>query len=417
MPLPAWVGIHCIHWFQLIRGLRMDFSIPKGLEKTVSEVEHFVDEELIPLEPDFLVDGLSSVDEQFVSKRKKARDEGLWLPHLDEKWGGMGLSLLGLGLVAEQLGRCPFGHYIMNCQPPDAGNMELLIAHGSDEQQKMYLEPLLEGKIRSCFSMTEPGRAGSNPTWLETTAVRDGDEYVINGRKWFTSSASGSEFAIVMAVTNPEADSPYERASQIIVPTDHPGFQIVRNISVMGDRGSDYMSHAEVEYDDCRVPVSNLIGAEGKGFVLAQQRLGPGRIHHCMRWIGICERAFELMCQRANERQIKPGTRLGEAQMIQEKIADSRAEIDAARLMTLKAAWRIDREGFRAARADISAIKYFVAGVLQDVLDRAIQVHGALGMTDDTPLAWWYRHERAARIYDGPDEVHKRVVARSELES
>jgi len=289
--------------------------------------------------------------------------------------------------------------------------MEVLLTHGNAEQKQRWLEPLARGEIRSCFSMTEPELPGSNPTLMATTARRDGDHFVINGHKWFTSSADGARFAIVMAVTNPDAE-PHLRASQIIVPLDTPGFELVRNISVMGDVGEDYASHAEVRYHDVRVPCANLLGHEGAGFLIAQERLGPGRIHHCMRWIGICERAFELMCARAAERQVQPGKALGTKQIVQAWIAESRAEIDAARLMVLRAAWTIDNQGLYEAREQISLIKFYVAGVLDRVLDHAIQVHGALGMTDDTPLAGWYRHERAARIYDGPDEVHKMVVAK-----
>jgi alkylation response protein AidB-like acyl-CoA dehydrogenase len=262
--------------------------------------------------------------------------------------------------------------------------------------------------------MTEPERPGSNPTWLGTTAVRDGDDYVIDGHKWFTSSADGARFAIVMAVTNPEAP-PHLRASQIIVPTDTPGFRLVRNIPVMGHAGDDYASHAEITYTKVRVPIQNRLGEEGAGFLIAQERLGPGRIHHCMRWIGICERAFALLCRRARERQIAPGTPLGDKQLVRAWVAESRAEIDAARLMVLHAAWKIDAVGQSAARQEISLIKFYVAGVMDRVLDRAIQAHGALGVTDDTPLAYFYRHERAARIYDGPDEVHKMAVAKQLL--
>lgn len=259
--------------------------------------------------------------------------------------------------------------------------------------------------------MTEPDRAGSNPVWLDTRAERDGDDYVITGRKWFASSADGSAFAIVMAITNPDAPA-HARASQIIVPTSAAGFRIVRNIRVMGEAGDGYASHAEIQFDGCRVPRSNRLGEEGSGFALAQERLGPGRIHHCMRWMGICERAFEMMCARAATRALAPGVVLGQKQAVQHAIADSRAEIDAARLLILEAARVIDREGAPAAREQISIIKYFAAGVLQRVLDRSLQVHGALGMTDDTPLAYWFRTERAARIYDGADEVHKSFVAR-----
>lgn len=316
------------------------------------------------------------------------------------------------GLLSEALGRTPLGHYVFWCQAPDAGNVEILHMHGTDEQKGKYLNPLVAGKIRSCFSMTEVDMPGSNPVLLETTAVKDGDDYIINGHKWFSSSADGSQFAIVMAVTNPDA-SKYMQAGMIIVPTDTPGFNLVRNIPIMGHAGDDYFSHGEILYQSCRVPQSNLLGPEGQGFTLAQERLGPGRIHHCMRWLGIYQRSFELMCRRANYRKItRDGKTLASRQIIQAWIAESAAEIQAARLMTLHAAWRIDNDGAKAARDDISMIKYVVANTMQRVVDRALQVHGGLGMTDDTILAFFFRHERAARIYDGADEVHKISVAR-----
>ena len=336
---------------------------------------------------------------------------GLFPPHLPEAWGGGRLSLLELAHVGEELGRSPLGHYVFNCQAPDAGNMELLLQHGTPGQQERWLRPLARGEVRSCFGMTEPNFAGSNPVWLGTTARREGDDYVLDGRKWFTSSAEGAAFCVVMAVTDPAA-APHARASMIVVPTDADGFAIVRNLPVMGEAGEGWMSHAEVRLDGVRVPVANRIGGEGDGFTLAQERLGPGRIHHCMRWIGICERAFDLMCRRAAGRELSPGDPLGTRQIVHAWIAESRAAIDAARLMVLHAAWRIDREGARAARDEVSVIKFQVAGVLQDVLDRAIQVHGGYGLLDELPLAFWWRHERAARIYDGPDEVHKTSVAR-----
>jgi len=253
---------------------------------------------------------------------------------------------------------------------------------------------------------------GSNPVMMDTTAVKEGGDYVINGQKWYSTAADGAAFAIVMAVTNP-GEAPHLRASMIIVPTDTPGFNLVRNISVMGHTGSDYFSHAEILYQSCRVPQANLLGPEGWGFVIAQERLGPGRIHHCMRWIGICQRALELMCRRAARRVISmDGKTLATRQIIQAWIAESAAEIQAARLMTLHAAWKIETLGVKAARDDISLIKFYVADVLQKVIDRALQVHGGLGMTDDTILAFFYRHERAARIYDGADEVHKMSVAK-----
>jgi alkylation response protein AidB-like acyl-CoA dehydrogenase len=289
--------------------------------------------------------------------------------------------------------------------------MEVLLAFGSGAQRQEWLNPLLQGKIRSCFSMTEKDRPGSNPVWMETSATQDGDDYIINGQKWFTSSADGAAFAIVMAITNPDAE-PHRRASQIIVPTETPGFHRVRNISCMGHEGSDWASHSEIRYENCRVPVSNRIGDEGEGFAIAQARLGPGRIHHCMRWIGIAERSFEIMCRRAVERELAPGETLGTKQSIQNWIAESRAEIDASRLLVLHAGWRIDAEGAKAARIDISVIKFTVAGMMLKVVDRAIQTLGALGISDDTILSYFYRNERASRIYDGADEVHKSVVAR-----
>jgi alkylation response protein AidB-like acyl-CoA dehydrogenase len=381
----------------------------------LDRIKEFVRTHVYPLEPDFLRRPFRELIPALNAGRDEVKRMGLWAPHLPKEHGGLGLALSEFALVSEELGRTPIGHYLFNCQAPDIGNMEILLTHGTPEQKQTYFEPLARGDVRSCFSMTEPEHPGSNPTWMSTTAVKDGDDYVINGHKWFTSSAEGASFAIVMAITNSEAPNPYKRASQIIVPIPTPGFQLIRNISVMGDEGSDYASHAEVRYENCRVPQSNLLGEDGEGFTIAQERLGPGRIHHCMRWVGICERAFDLMCSYASRRELSPGVLLGSRQNVQEWIAESRAEINAARLLVLQTARAIDRQGAAAVRKDISLIKFFVAGILQKVLDRAIQVHGALGLTDATLLSYWYRHERAARIYDGPDEVHKTVVARSEL--
>jgi alkylation response protein AidB-like acyl-CoA dehydrogenase len=371
--------------------------------------------EILPLEEAFRSQPFRSLLPPLGEARAKAKRLGLWAPHLPKEWGGLGLPLLAFARISEELGRSPLGHYALNCQAPDIGNMELLLAHGSDEQRERFLRPLAAGDVRSCFAMTEPENAGSNPLAIATSARRDGDDYVLDGHKWFASSADGASFAIVMAVTNPEEHEAHQRASLTVVPTDTPGFRRVRNISVMGGAGEDYFSHAELRFEGCRVPVANRIGAEGEAFRLAQQRLGPGRIHHCMRWVGICERAFEMTCERLARRELRPGEPLAGRQSQQHALADSRAEIDAARLLVLDTAAKIDRDGARAARVEISTIKFFVAGVLQRVLDRAIQAHGALGMTDDTLLAFWYRHERAARIYDGPDEVHKVVVAKRVL--
>ncbi len=390
----------------------MDFTLPDRIRGLAAAVRDFVDQQVLPVERLVLERGFGTAAAELEDLRNCAREMALFSPHMPKEWGGGGLTLTELAPLSEEMGRSLIGHYVFNCQAPDAGNMELLLHFGSPEQRERWLRPLVGGAVRSCFGMTEPEFAGSNPVQLGTSARREGDEYVIDGHKWFTSSAEGAAFCVVMAVTNPDAPKPHARASQIIVPADAPGFEIVRNIPVGGERGEGWLSHAEVRLTGVRVPVANRIGDEGAGFALAQERLGPGRIHHCMRWMGICERAFELMCERAATRELSPGQPLGSRQIVQEWIADSRAEIDAARLLVLRAAWRIDREGAQAARDDISLIKFHTAGVLQRVLDRAIQTHGALGITDDTPLAFWWRHERGARIYDGADEVHKTSVAK-----
>ncbi len=393
----------------------MDFNVPTHIQELVQRVRAFVYDELIPLESTLLHDGFAAVLPALREKREQVRQLGLWAPALPADWGGMGLSLTEFAHISEILAHSPVGHYVFNVQAPDIGNMEILMMFGTPAQKETYLRPVAEGRIRSCFSMTEPGRAGSNPTWLETTAVRDGDTYVINGHKWFTTAAHNAAFAIVMAVTNPDAPSRHQRASMLIVPTDAPGFVEVRRIPIMGDVGTDHHSHSEILYENVRVPVDHLLGPEGAGFAIAQERLGPGRIHHCMRWIGISERALDLMCRRAVEREVAPGRSLADQQTIQFWIAESRAAINAARLMVLETAHKIDAGGAHHARVEISTIKFYVADIMLKVLDRAIQVHGALGTTEDIPLSFWYRHERGARIYDGPDEVHKMVVSREVL--
>ena len=382
------------------------------LSDLLPRVRQVVDAEVIPLEKLLISRPWAEVEPIFNQKRDVVREAGLWGLALPVAYGGQGLTLAEFGRVSEVLGRTPGGHYVFGCQAPDMGNMELLVHAGTEDQRARFLLPLARGEVRSCFAMTEPEHAGSNPTWMSTTALRDGDQYVINGHKWFTTAAEGAAFAVVMAVTNPDAESRHARASQIIVPLDTPGFHIERNISVMGEAHGGWNSHAEVWFEDVRVPQENLIGEEGKGFALAQLRLGPGRIHHCMRWIGICERAFDIMCSRAARREVAPGRLLGGQGMVQAWIAESRAEISAARLMVLDTAQKIDSEGIYAARDEISLIKFFAAEVMMRVLDKALQTLGGLGMSDDTPIAFWYRHERASRIYDGPDEVHKMSVAR-----
>jgi acyl-CoA dehydrogenase len=389
----------------------MDFAISDKMQTILELIDEFVDKELIPLEQQFLSRPWAELVPVLEQKREMVKQMELWAPLHPKEWGGMGLDLVEYGLVCEALARTFTGVYAFGCQAPDAGNIEILMKYGTPEQEEKFLKPLVAGKIRSCFSMTEVDQPGSNPVMMDTTAVLDGDEYVINGHKWYTSSADGSEFAIVMAVTDPEA-STYMQASMIIVPTDTPGFNLVRNIPVMGHAGDGWHSHAEILYQNCRVPKEYLLGPQGHGFVIAQERLGPGRIHHCMRWVGICNRCMELICERALTRPISPTKKLADKQIIQTWIAECAAEIRAARLMILNCAWTIENFGAKEARQDISLIKFHAAGVMQRVVDKALQVYGGLGMTDDTPIAAFFRGERAARIYDGVDEVHKISVAK-----
>jgi alkylation response protein AidB-like acyl-CoA dehydrogenase len=388
----------------------IDFSISPELEIARQRAAAFMAEFVYPNESKLVEDeGLPADLEIDLQHRVQAL--GLWAPNLPREWGGMGIGYIGQALINEIVGRSVIAPRLFGNAAPDAGNAELLLIAATLEQKENYLRPLAAGEVRSCFAMTEPEVAGSDPTGLRTTAVRDGNDLVINGHKWFISGAIGSAFAIVMAVTDATADS-HARASMILVPTDTPGFNIVRAVPVMGSGGVG--GHCEIRFENCRVPVTNLLGGFGQGFKLAQARLGPGRIQHCMRWIGAAQRSFEMMCAYALKRQ-SFGEPLAKKQTVQNWIADSAAEIDAARLMTLNAAWKLDRGD--DARIEISLIKFFGARVLHDVVDRAIQVHGALGYSKDTPLEMFYRDARAARIYDGPDEVHRQVVAQRILKT
>tara|TARA_B100001250_G_scaffold410580_1_gene437307 strand:- start:2242 stop:3420 length:1179 start_codon:yes stop_codon:yes gene_type:complete len=382
------------------------------MNNLLKKYSKFVENELIPLESLLLNHQYEELYLSLDNLRDKVKKLGLWAPYLPKKYGGQDMTFMDFVSVSEILGRSFLGHYTFNCQAPDIGNIELLSHFGNEGQKEKYLVPLMEGKIRSCVGMVEPDRPGSNPAWIDTQAVREGDYYVINGRKWFTSSADGASFCVLMVVTNPDAESRYKRASMIIVPLKTKGVEIIRNISIMGESGEGFFSHSEINYKNVKIPLENIIQNEGDGFRLAQERLGPGRIHHCMRWIGICERAFDLMCKRSIYRKIKPTTSLSDMPIVQSWIAESRAEIDSARLLVLECARKIDRDGASNSRAQISMIKFHTAKVLDNVLDRAIQTYGAMGVTDDTPLAMYYRHERGARIYDGPDEVHKLAAAR-----
>jgi acyl-CoA dehydrogenase len=379
---------------------------PVGMEELRARYRSFLDEHIVPAEPAFALEDLDS-ERLLSSLCARAREEGLWAPHLPPEAGGTGQGFLAYAYLNEEIGRCIWAQYVFGCQAPDAGNGEILHLFGTDEQKRRWLDPLVAGEVRSFFSMTEPDVPGSDPTTLRTRAVRDGDEWVIDGRKWFSSGAEGAAFAIVMAVTDPDAE-PHRRATQIIVPADSPGIQITP-VPIFGHRGHGWSTHCEVTYLGVRVPVENALGEPGDGFRIAQKRLGPGRIHHVMRWLGQMQRAFELLCTRALEREAF-GSRLADKQTIQNWIADSAADIHACRLMTLDAAHKID--GGNEARVEISLIKFVAARVLNEVIDRAIQVHGGLGLTDRTPLAAMATQARAARIYDGPDEVHRMVVSR-----
>jgi acyl-CoA dehydrogenase len=394
----------------------MDFTPSPKVQELKQRIADFMQRHVEPIEAEMahqveLIRPGVPYPPLLVPVRAKAKAEGLWNLFMPDEEYGAGLKNWEYGILCEQMGRSLVAPAVFNCAAPDTGNMEILAEFGSEAQKKRWLAPLLAGEIRSCFSMTEPEVAGSDPTLIQTRAVRRGDEWVINGHKWFTSGAIGAGFAIVMAVTDPDA-APHLRASMIIAPIDAPGLNIVRPVSVMGHTGGG--GHCEIRYEDCRVPADNVLGPVGGGFMIAQARLGPGRIHHCMRAIGGAERALEMMCQRAN-RRVAFGEPLAKKQFVQDMIAISRMEIDQARLLTLYAAWKMDAVGKKEARQEISMIKVVAANVFMQVLDRAIQVHGALGVSDDTPLARMWRDGRMLRLADGPDEVHKQVIARREL--
>lgn len=396
----------------------MDFEPGPETEQYLERVRAFMEARIYPREAELH----AALDEEvgpgvpypaeLVEIREDARSEGLWNLFLPDDEYGCGLSNWQYAFLCEEMGRSPIlAPMAFNCAAPDTGNTEILAEYGTESQRELWLAPLLEGSIRSCFSMTEPETSGSDPTGLEARAELIDGEWVINGRKWYTSGANGASVAIAMVNTEPD-QGPYQRASMILVPTDAPGFEMIRPLSVMGHTAGP--GHWEVGYEDCRVPEENLLGTRGAGFLIAQDRLGPGRIHHCMRAVGTAERALEMMCVRAAEREAFGGP-LADKQFIQDFIALSRIEIDQARLLTLKAAWMMDTVGKRAARQEISMIKVVAANMVMDVLDRAMQVHGGLGMTDDTPLAMMWRFSRMLRLADGADEVHKMVIARREV--
>jgi acyl-CoA dehydrogenase len=398
----------------------VDFAFtPRALELQ-QRVREFLDRHIVPRHAEYLARvHAGEFPPAFVDELKaRAREEGLWnlfLPALREGEPGTRLTNLEYAPLAEIMGRIPWASEVFNCSAPDTGNMELLHLFASREQHERWLAPLLEGRIRSCFAMTEPDVASSDATNIATRIERRGDHYVINGRKWFTSNAAHPrcELAIVMGVTAPDGE-PHARHSMVLVPLATPGVTVVRNISVMHHLSPE--GHCEVVFSDVKVPVTNRLGEENAGFAMAQARLGPGRIHHCMRSIGQCELALELMRERALDRKAF-GKPLAEQGTIGEWIALSRCEIEQARLLVLKAAWTIDRLGSKAAKDDVAMIKIVVARMHVQVLDRAMQVFGAAGLTPDTPLATLWMWGRALRLMDGPDEVHLRAIARSELKT
>ncbi|MEY2441922.1 MAG: acyl-CoA dehydrogenase [bacterium] len=390
-----------------------DFCTEPAFQAELDWMTTFVREEIWPLETLNL--DTAQLDRALRPLQDRVKERGLWAAHLPPELGGQGYGQVRLGLMHEILGTSPFAPSAFGNQAPDSGNAELIALAGSEAQKERWLHPLLAGDLRSAFSMTEPG-AGADPTMLATSAVLDGDDWVIDGHKWFSTNASVADFLIVMAVTEPDA-RPHQRASMIIVPADAPGVGIVRDVATMEHPLQEFGrlgGHAEILYESVRVPRENLLGARGAGFVLAQQRLVPGRIHHCMRWLGVAQRAFDMLCERATYR-VAHGSILGEKQTVQNWIADSAAQMQAARLMTLHAAWKIDTHGAAAARTDVSLIKFYGAQVLHDVIDRALQAHGSLGYSTDMPLEAMYRYARGARFYDGPDEVHRQSVARQIL--
>ena len=397
----------------------MDFALSPTAQALQERLLAFMDDHVYPAEAVWEDQMSASGDPHFHAPivedlKAEARAQGLWnlfLPHKTQ-WTD-GLSNVDYAPLAEILGRSHIASEALNCSAPDTGNMEILTMFGTPVQQEQWLQPLLEGEIRSCFAMTEPAVASSDATNISCRIERQGDEYAINGRKWWISGAATDrcKVAILMGKTDPDA-SPHRQQSMVLVPLDTPGLTIVRDLPVFGY--NDQEGHCELLFEDCRVPAGNLLGEEGGGFAIAQARLGPGRIHHCMRAIGAAERALEAMCRRVQAR-VAFGKKLAEQGVIQEWIADSRIEIEQARLLTMKTAWLMDTVGNKGARVEVSAIKVAVPNMALRVIDRAIQAHGAGGVSQDFPLASMYAHIRTLRLADGPDEVHRMTIARREL--
>lgn len=386
--------------------LVVDFTVPAELEDIRFRVATFVRDEVLPVEPEV---NATNFDARLAELRGRARAAGLWNPHLPAEWGGLGLGALGMALVSQELGVSGLASLALNCMAPDEGNMHLLLHAATEQQKERYLRPLAEGKVRSCFAMSERDVASSDPTQLRATAKRDGDGWILSGEKWFITGAMGAAFAIVVARSEDDADvDPRARHSLFLVDAANPGWQVVREIPVMGTEGPG--GHCEVLLNDCRIGPDALLGRSGEGFSLSQVRLGPARLAHAMRWIGVAQRALDIAAQRAMSREAF-GKQLVRHEAIAWMLADSAIDLYAARLMVLHAAWRIETE--QPFKQEVAIVKVFVSEALGQIVDRAIQICGSLGYSADLPLERFYRDARAARLYDGPSEVHRMIIARN----
>jgi acyl-CoA dehydrogenase len=388
--------------------MAIDFTMPAHVLELRDKVRAFIKEEIDPKDAEMQKSG--AWREGIIELRKSARARGLWLPHMPKEFGGLGLGPMAIAMISAECGRSRLASFILNVQAPDEGNMHTLLHFGTPEQKEKYLRPLCEGRIRSCFAMTEPEVAGSDPTQIRTHAEKQGDNWVINGHKWFISGAHGAKFAIVIAKTDPNADPPQARNSAFIVDLPNEGFQIVRDIDTMAGKGN----HCEIKLENLVVSADAMLGPRGQGHTLGQVRLGPARLAHCMRWIGSAEVALEMLVKRASERQVQGGF-LIDKQAIQFMISESTMELYAAKLMVLHAAFLIENK--MPFRQEVSICKHHVANMLWRITDRAIQVHGALGYSTDTPLESMLRHARSARLVDGADEVHMTQIARHVVEA
>jgi acyl-CoA dehydrogenase len=394
--------------------MSIDFTLPPEVESVRVRVREFMDAVVRPAEEELAANAAGAEPDRrdvvamIIRLREEAKEWGVWLPHMPKEWGGLGLSPTAMAFVSAEAARTNFGPFVLNAQAPDEGNQHTLLHHATPEQQERYLKPLLEGRMRSCFAMTEPEVAGSDPTGIRTTAVEDPatGEWVINGHKWFISGARGAKFAILIAKTDPDADPPQASNTAFLVDLPAEGWEVVRDIDTMAGAHN----HCEIRITDLRVPADAILGGRGNGHLLGQARLGPARLAHCMRWIGQIETALELLVARAEERQLH-GAPLADKQAIQWMMADSAMELYSAKLMVLHAAFRIE-QGL-PFRQEVSFAKHHVANTLWRVVDRAIQVHGALGYSTDTPLERMLRHARSARLVDGADEVHQALIARN----